>query len=854
MKEFLKNYEAQIRAEFDRLTARFPALTEEVRKDLFGMDRAHGLALQYLYDTMPLSDLAAYPVSVLRSFSDPAVDLWMQSGQVQEIPEEIWLPYVLSHRVNEEEIRPCRAFFAEQLLPRIAGKTPYDAIVEANYWCAEQGTYHGTDRRTISPMAFYTCGSGRCGEESAFCVSALRAAGIPARQVYVPRWAHCDDNHAWVEAWCDGQWFFLGACEPLLTLNRGWFPPAASRVMIVHSRFFCPEGCSLIPEEKDADVIGREGGVLVLNQTARYADTVRFHIHAEDAAGNPAAGARIRLQILNAAEIADLAQLSADDAGDASVTLGKGSVRVLVSDGARESTVLADSGRDGRICVQLPSSGTCGEADTTGETDARWTSMIFRAPEETPKWPQGVPDETRRQEKEKLEQASAVRLARTGHYENPERARFLEEEVCTAGDSWKVEETAWKERLLAHLSDKDQKDFRADVLASHLRAAMAVRDLSLDEETFAAYVLNPRISSEVLTPWREACAGVFGGDSAYRRSPAEIWQWIGAHIRDLPGRERASVITPPDAVLRSGFGSALSRKVLFAAACRSIGIPARLSPLDEAPEYLVGGVWKTADPADERDAMLRIDAGTEGRKGYYVSWTAARAERGEEHTLDLPAAEVLETGDGILTVPVPHGVYRLYTTLRLPNGTQKAEMAEIAVKPQARRLCRLRFAEAELSEMTVDCMLPDFPLQRTDPADSEIRLSEVTRDGTKILFWLDAAKEPTEHIFNELHESRASFAAVQKSLVFILKSEDDRKDPLVARALAEFPDAVTVTDEGASGAEPCARAVYVNPEALPLIILTDGACHAVFARAGYSVGTAALLLRVLAMLRTPKQK
>ena len=54
-----------------------------------------------------------------------------------------------------------------------------------------------------------------------FVVNVMRSAGIPARPVYVPRWSHCDDNHAWVELWCDGKWYFTGACEPLMILNKG---------------------------------------------------------------------------------------------------------------------------------------------------------------------------------------------------------------------------------------------------------------------------------------------------------------------------------------------------------------------------------------------------------------------------------------------------------------------------------------------------------------------------------------------------------------------------------------------------------------------------------------------------------
>ena len=69
-------------------------------------------------------------------------------------------------------------------------------------------------------------------------MAALRSIGIPARQVYTPRWAHCDSNHAWVEAWADGQWYYIGACEPEARLNQGWFSPPARRAMLINTRIF----------------------------------------------------------------------------------------------------------------------------------------------------------------------------------------------------------------------------------------------------------------------------------------------------------------------------------------------------------------------------------------------------------------------------------------------------------------------------------------------------------------------------------------------------------------------------------------------------------------------------------------
>ena len=59
-----------------------------------------------------------------------------------------------------------------------------------------------------------------------------------------------------VELWCDGKWYFTGACEPLMILNKGWFTNASSRAMMVHSRLF-----DLFQAEGE-DVIGKEGAAV----------------------------------------------------------------------------------------------------------------------------------------------------------------------------------------------------------------------------------------------------------------------------------------------------------------------------------------------------------------------------------------------------------------------------------------------------------------------------------------------------------------------------------------------------------------------------------------------------------------
>ena len=142
---------------------------------------------------------------------------------------------------DREEIAPCRTLFAKEIqsfmeengnAALLGTEDRKKAAIEVNYWCAQEATYHCTDDRTLSAVTVYRRGNGRCGEESVFTVNAMRSVGIPARQVYAPKWSHCDDNHAWVEIWNEGQWYFLGACEPLPILNKGWFTNASSRAMM----------------------------------------------------------------------------------------------------------------------------------------------------------------------------------------------------------------------------------------------------------------------------------------------------------------------------------------------------------------------------------------------------------------------------------------------------------------------------------------------------------------------------------------------------------------------------------------------------------------------------------------------
>ena len=163
-------------------------------------------ALQFLYAYMPVADVTDYPTSFFLENVRTSFEARKEMAWGKDIPELLFRHFVLPIRVNNENLDDSRMIFFKELKERVKGMGMKDAILEVNHWCHERVTYQPSDGRTSAPLATIRSAYGRCGEESTFTVAALRAIGIPARQVYTPRWAHTDDNHAWVEAWADGKW------------------------------------------------------------------------------------------------------------------------------------------------------------------------------------------------------------------------------------------------------------------------------------------------------------------------------------------------------------------------------------------------------------------------------------------------------------------------------------------------------------------------------------------------------------------------------------------------------------------------------------------------------------------------
>ena len=450
-------------------------------------------ALAFLDAALP-RDRAAYPEELFARFAAHARMLRERVPWCAALSAEAFEQYVLCPRVNDEDLSDHRALFYGELWPRVEGLDEEQAVLEVNRWCHQHASYQAQDDRTASPLTVYRCGSGRCGEESAFLVAALRSVGLPARQVYAPRWSHCDDNHAWVEVLCRGAWRFLGACEPEPVLDRGWFHTAASRAMLVHSRTFGPvEDFALHGAPLD-----RRGQALYHNQTARYARTKRYTFRA-------APGEKVRLEILNEARFCPVAELTADERGLAEVELGLGDIHV----------------------------------DRGPEPCRGWTPFDFRAPLGDPAGPPPLTADQRRARGEVLERGNELRRARLAGFFHPRRAarhpgqeallraaRGNFDEICAFLDR---DGDPLRGELLSTLADKDLRDARADVLEAHLERARPWAG-RYPAEVFRRFVLCPRVAFERLTDWSAPQPGAVGEVIALRKlgTPAYLRPLDGA--------------------------------------------------------------------------------------------------------------------------------------------------------------------------------------------------------------------------------------------------------------------------------------------------------------------------------------
>ena len=902
--EFSEQLKIYAETHFENRKKYFAPIISEIEAGLSLCSEEEALLIKFFYGTMPLRDAGEYPFEIFLSYVRHALWLRKTIDWCKKLPEDLFVHDVLYYRINSEDISDCRSFFYEQLKDRIVGLDEYQAAVEINYWCVEHATYEMADDRTAGPMTMYRSGKGRCGEESTFTVTALRSVGLAARQVYTPRWAHCDDNHAWVEVWVNGEWHFLGACEPEEKLDRGWFTGPAGQALLIHSRTFGDYAAG-----KREEVIGRDGAVVCHNVTASYTKTRKLRIQVRKQDNTPAAHAQVSVEILNMAEYFPAAVLETDEQGETSIRLGLGDIRLQARSEGKFVERYCNLAEDGvgaadvdcAVTLVLKDSEAGMKDALSGVSACEWHLEKLCAPKEVVVRESVLSEEevsrgTRRlADAVKLREERFDQLTRHAiavHPEEEERMRVAGENAEELTAFLEKDDNPDRKKLLDSLTKKDNKDLRAEVLEDHLSAKRG----SWSEDIHVQDLLCPRIWLEEIGAYRSYICSVLTAQEqeAFASNPELIWNYVNQNITDIPEEEYNTLCASPIGCLKLKMGSAVSRTILFIAICRSLNIPARLDKSLMLPEYWADGAFHVPVSRAQASKGTLLLRNIPGKEWIYAQhWTLGRLEKDHFVTMNH-AGLVFEKETLELLLPV--GIYRLIAVKRLLNGDQEAAELLFAIEkekqtelympdfektdgvmpweknsvPDESQSCRkLQNKNNSLREEIQSCLLRDILLQRAD--GTLCSLEKLVSGKRSILAFLEIGAEPTEHVLNEVlaleKSAKGNSKGIGCQLLFVLRQEKDLQHKTLQEVLAldagseieilydisgGASDANaaprTATGDTASGTlcgwQETAKRMRLA-EKLPVLAAVRPDGTGIYGSCGYHVGSVELMVRIL---------
>lgn len=818
-------------------------------------------SLQFLYAYMPLNDLADYDGELFLSHVRKTLEIRNQVPWGKKVPDHLFFHFVLPYRVNNENIEDSRGVLFDQLFDRVQGLSLSEAILETNYWCHEKATYTGNDPRTVSPLTLMRTTLGRCGEQSTLAVAALRSLCIPARQCYTPRWAHCDSNHAWVEAWTEGEWHFLGACEPEARLDQGWFRAPAKRAMLVNTRV--PANYSG-PEE----ITLQHPWYTEINLLDNYAANTTIQVKVQNQDRTPSV-AKVYFQLYNFAEFSTIVTKRTDASGEVSLTTGLGDIYIHAV------------GSKGWNSIKIH----------TVDADVFTIVLARKEPEDgvmefemIP--PPSVPDsekeiiteQEQQRNDERVQEGARIRAAYEVTFVNEEQAIQLASELSLPADRmWMVlrkargnshEITAFLQEqtplhgelpltLLESLNDKDLTDTFRLALTDHLESSLPFLEHT-DPNIFTTYILCPRIHYEMIIPYKQRFQQTFSQEDheMYRNHPQALYNRLAGEFEIIEDMNYYNGSATPIGSYELQKGDQLCFHIMLIAAARSLGIPARLEPNNQRPQYWNKGSWSdfqqlvpskavdnlsALEPVAGFARFIKEASSDEQEAAYSQNFTIARWEGGIYKTLTLPFGkkDVFE-----LPIEVLSGRYRLTTGTRLTDGTTKVRFAFFEIRPDETTEVPLVFRNKDVNIPILG--VPAAAAMEAALFNPKVRLGITAQSKGAIVAWIEPDREPSKHLLRELRELAKEFDA-WGGPILLVAGEDKLTASFNLDQDTSLPHHSTFRkDRAYKGLETLLSTI--EPKSIgefPIVLVLDSEGRIRYTSSGYKLGTGREVLDVV---------
>lgn len=801
-------------------------------------------ALKFLYAYMPLSDLADYTGEYYLGQVNMSLKARDEFSWGKDIPEDIFRHFVLPIRVNNENLDTARNVFFSKLKDRISGMSMEQAALEVNHWCHENVNYRGSDGRTSSPLATLRTSFGRCGEESTFTVAAMRAVAIPARQVYTPRWAHTDDNHAWVEVYVDGKWQYLGACEPEAVLNKGWFDIPVKRAMMVHTNVMGIYNGS-------ENVIDQTQLSTKINSLPSYTVTKTLTVFVNDSTGKPVKDARVEFRIYNYAEFYPMVVKQSDEKGTAVLQTGLGDLQVWASKDDLYGYSRVSVGSADTIYIKL---------DKKAGTE--YTEVLENVPP-VEKIVEAQPVEKQEENNRRLAYEDSVRNAYMATFMSPAEAEKLALElkldtarvkriVFLSYGNWPDVSAYLKKNasnplvldFIESLSEKDIRDTQEGYLTDHI--TNVVKNDLLSKEVFDEGILSARIVNELIRPWRSFLETRFTDD--FRAKADEditvITKWINDSITITATENYMGCPLSPQGVYELRVADKHSRNIFFVALCRSLGIPARVDLATLLPQVYKDGDWqnvsfeKTEAPVKSAHLVLLNDSKNDIKPEYLIHYTIQKFADGRFTSLDYEGSDLV--AEFPVKLDLEPGYYLLMTGHRRNDGSVsiRSEYFNLQKGDQITKTVILQ----PLEQVRQVAGTLDMEHKFTDMARKNFSLRELAGDKGMVLAFINPGNEPTRHVMSDIPLLKADFEKWGGRFLFVVSENPTAFKEGMYKGLPA--GALFATDAQKQWLNETAGLVGAtgNPP-LPFVLFVNSNGEVTFTSMGYRIGIGENLLK-----------
>ena len=827
--------------------------------EAMGLETDELEAMEFLYAYMPLGDMVNHSPEYYLEHYRLMQNALEEMPWGKNVPEREIRHFVLPVRVNNESLDSSRRVFQKELMPRVKRMSMYDAVLEVNHWCHEKAVYMPSDRRTSSPLATVKTAYGRCGEESTLLVAALRSVGIPARQVYTPRWAHTDSNHAWVEAWVDGEWCFLGACEPEPVLDLGWFNAPASRGMLMHTNVF---GRYDGPEE----IVRETPNYTEINVIEHYApESASVEVTVVGKDGKPVEGAKVDFKIYNYSEFNSVAYKLTDAQGKTALTAGLGDMFVYAAKDGKFGFAKVTYGKEKAVSIVL---------EYEEGSAIPHMEMEVVPPVENAQLPD-VTAEQRAENTRRMEYEDSLRNAYVATFFDRQKAlewagsfnRLWQDQderlasVLTAsrGNHQEIasfiKEAADKDRfssallLLESLTEKDLRDTPKYILDDHLYNS-PVGECSVD------YVLCPRVDTELLTPYRGYLQKNVPQSlvDSLHRDPALLVAWCRENLTLHDEMSLQYVQLSPQRVWETRLADKGSRNIFFVAMCRSFEVPAWMDPVTRVIKYMNPDDYKVYDV--DFDAQEQVVA-PQGR--LQLTYDEIPLLDDPKYKTHFTLSKYVDGGFQLLNFDgtwaslfkKPHamdcGYYMLVSGSRMSGGNVFSDVGFFTIEEGKTTVCELvmRDVKDQLrvigsfdSEMKYDSVIASEVEDRVEKS-----VLETTGRGYFTVALVDYGTEPVNHAFMDISAVASELEAWGRPILIVFATEDDYRKFRAQDFRLPSTVHFGIDIDGRMRNMIATEMKLDKGGRLPLILMADTFNRVVFFSQGYSIGLGESLVK-----------